>query len=225
MSGGKAVVEPADEQAASIEPNPAGKGVLKLLQEGHFRGVADVRLRVVFNDELTSLSTAAVEEQISAGTEQLRNAVTERVDTLAATEGLEDSTVTAIRELEAAFDSNVEDALAAYTAGTGGDTGEYLDNLQTGFATFYEGLEATLDQSSATTLSMSLLSDLQDTVMSLLDEFAEALTGASEILPALSAPRGNGVAFEKFLREYESLSSLPVTTDQETSPRQLDEMA
>ena len=116
--------------------------------------------------------------------------------------------VTAIRELEAAFDSNVEDALAAYTAGTGGDTGEYLDNLQTGFATFYEGLEATLDQSSATTPSTSLISDLQDTVTTLLEDFAETLAGASEILPALSDPRGNGVAFEKFLREYASLSSL-----------------
>jgi hypothetical protein len=46
------------------------RGVIRLLQEGHFKGVADVRLRINFNDELSQIEAsqtqAAAEEKVSA---------------------------------------------------------------------------------------------------------------------------------------------------------------
>ncbi len=45
-------ISPAERDDKNTE---ATKGVLGLLQEGHFKGVADVRLRINFFDELAAI--------------------------------------------------------------------------------------------------------------------------------------------------------------------------
>jgi len=54
-------------------------GVLRLLQEGHFKGVADVRLRINFHEAITQQQTeaarAAVPEAVGALTEQVASGV------------------------------------------------------------------------------------------------------------------------------------------------------
>ena len=68
------VAQPAAEN--NIDEDGA-KGVLRLLQEGHFKGVADVRLRINFHDELAAIEQAhlraSAQENTVPLTESLRN--------------------------------------------------------------------------------------------------------------------------------------------------------
>jgi hypothetical protein len=60
------------------------QGVLRLLQEGHFKGVADVRLRINFHDELAAMEAEAVQatsgEKISGITEDIGGVVNSFVE-------------------------------------------------------------------------------------------------------------------------------------------------
>lgn len=47
------------------------RGVIRLLQEGHFKGVADVRLRINFLDELQAAGTARAARTLQAGVDDL----------------------------------------------------------------------------------------------------------------------------------------------------------
>ena len=55
----KAIAEsspaPPQVENQAVQDDEKVKGVIRLLQEGHFKGVADVRLRINFFDELTAL--------------------------------------------------------------------------------------------------------------------------------------------------------------------------
>lgn len=52
-----------------------GEGVVRLLQEGHFKGVADVRLRINFYDQLQAATTQKSNEALATGSESLVAAV------------------------------------------------------------------------------------------------------------------------------------------------------
>ena len=72
------------------------KGVVRLLQEGHFKGVADVRLRINFHDELTQLSIQSVQVDFAGQVEQFEQGVDEAFATLlAAVESTEEQTAAA----------------------------------------------------------------------------------------------------------------------------------
>lgn len=48
-----------------------GEGVVGLLQEGHFKGVADIRLRINFYDQLQTATTEKTTEALATGSEAL----------------------------------------------------------------------------------------------------------------------------------------------------------
>jgi hypothetical protein len=75
--------EPEIEETTTESAEPTGeesngeqeKGVIRLLQEGHFKGVSDVRLRINFFDELAGIETA----QKQVATEENVNGILESV--------------------------------------------------------------------------------------------------------------------------------------------------
>ena len=53
-------------KAPEIENSAEGqKGVLRLLQEGHFKGVSDVRLRINFHDEISAMESEQLMEKLT----------------------------------------------------------------------------------------------------------------------------------------------------------------
>jgi hypothetical protein len=58
------------------------KGVLRLLQEGHFKGVADVRLRINFHDELAAIEQAQLRTSARENTAPLIESTQAIVQTL-----------------------------------------------------------------------------------------------------------------------------------------------
>lgn len=71
IKAAEAVEQPVTEQESTVEEtmeSSDSQGVLRLLQEGHFKGVADIRLRINFFDELAAVEAeklqAIADEQI-----------------------------------------------------------------------------------------------------------------------------------------------------------------
>ncbi|MFA5863381.1 MAG: hypothetical protein WC975_01700 [Phycisphaerae bacterium] len=62
---------PAGEETS--EQGTESKGVLRLLAEGHFKPVADVRLRINFYEELAQQSNANTSEQVTALNTKIMN--------------------------------------------------------------------------------------------------------------------------------------------------------
>lgn len=61
------IVLPEEEIAPPAEETEKQPGVLRLLQEGHFKGVADVRLRINFYDELQALESQSRMDAAGSG--------------------------------------------------------------------------------------------------------------------------------------------------------------
>jgi hypothetical protein len=63
----------AKQPEAAPEYEGRAKGVIRNLMEGHFKGVADVRLRINFHEELTGLEQSRVAEAIAPQNESLQD--------------------------------------------------------------------------------------------------------------------------------------------------------
>lgn len=57
--------------AGADDEGGAARGVIRLLQEGHFKGVADVRLRINFFDELQAAGAANAGRSLESGVQDL----------------------------------------------------------------------------------------------------------------------------------------------------------
>lgn len=208
------------------------RGVLRLLQEGHFKGVADVRLRINFYDELAAIEgarlRAVAEEKVTALTESVTPYVRNLVETGQIAEELANA-------LTDDFAQNVNHAIENFLQGQTPSKDALAGELTSAFHTFVASLAAMTTQSIETTDGL-----LEETavVEGILEEVAAELveggTAADEqtksksphdittafetalqqflaalndvrILPELSSPQGNGVAYRKFLDIYNEL--------------------
>ena len=133
------------KQAASGEQREEKvKGVLRNLQEGHFKGVADARLRINFFDELAATERdslgAVLEEEIPA----LLEDVVSELDTLLDSEALDEAGTATLVEVKMTFTVSVEQSVADFTEGTGIDFGSMLEGIQSAFDSLLESLEPLL---------------------------------------------------------------------------------
>lgn len=79
------------------------RGVLRNLQEGHFKGVADVRLRINFNDEITAMDQAKAEQVAEEGVTGLVDSINSQITSLLQTEEFDDETSAAISDATEIF--------------------------------------------------------------------------------------------------------------------------
>jgi hypothetical protein len=146
MGSPKAAGDESTEETPSV-PEPAGtraKGVLRLLQEGHFKGVADVRLRINFHAELTAIAhenlVPVVEDKVAG----IISAVSIQVDILVTSGELTDEqTGTATDALEA-FREALEQLVEEFIADGGADTSSLLGEVETAFEVLVEALSPLL---------------------------------------------------------------------------------
>ncbi len=205
-----------------------GKGVLSLLQEGHFKGVSDVRLRINFFEQLTAIETAKL--QAVAG--QKVNAVLESVggivDTFLAAEenGLTEEQTAGVSELQETF-----------VQAASGYTNEPVTDLNNAFEDFVEALRdlfappvQTQEENTTTETESTdapelpwqiFIEDLQSAFTTATNELTQAFAEV-RILPELSEPNGNGVAYEKFLARYNELRGLQTPSDEQPGSEPLD---
>ena len=205
-----------------------GKGVLGLLQEGHFNGVSDVRLRINFIEQLNAIEAAKLqvvaEEKVNAVLESVGGIV----DTFLAAEenGLTEEQTAGISELQETFVQAVS-----------GYTNEPVIDLNNAFEDFVEALRnlfappAQTQEENTTTEAESadapglawqtFIEDLQSAFTTATNELTQAFAEV-RILPELSEPNGNGVAYEKFLAIYNELHGLKTPSNEQPNSEPLD---
>ena len=217
------VPAPVDDTATPgpepVEPAPveAGSpGVLRLLEAGHFRGVADVRLRIVHAEKLAAAALRAAEAPVRDAAAALASAVAGRLaaDEVPAEAGGDGP---ATEELAAALDAAVDD----YFRADAPDPEALAASLTSVFDTFVLGFvpatgadavpvddgavdEAAADAATTAEPTTGLVADLEQLFADGLQAILAALAEAAE-LPPLGEARGNGRAYEKFLAEYLAL--------------------
>ena len=204
-----------------------GKGVLRLLQEGHFKGVSDVRLRINFFEELNAIEAG----KLQAVAEQKVNAVLESVG------GIVDTFLEEENDLTEEQTAGVSMLQESFVQAASGYTNEPVADLNNAFDDFVEALRnlftlpAQTQEENTTTEAESpdapelpwqtFIEDLQSAFTTTANELTQAFAEV-QILPELSEPNGNGVAFEKFLAIYNELHGLQSTSDEQPESEPLD---
>ncbi len=139
------VEPPAADPPEPVEAEDSGQraaGVLRKLQEGHFKGVADVRLRINFHEEIAAAEAAAAASATSQGVDDLTRAVNAVIDQLGAGEALTGEKSPAILEAQETFNQAVSDAAAATLGAEPIDGEGLIGGLQEAFDSLVTAIEA-----------------------------------------------------------------------------------
>ncbi len=194
-------------------------GVLRLLTAGHFEGVADVRLRIVFHDELEALQAEAAMAATTEAVNALTEAVEAPLDELTSSGALSTEQVAALDELQQGFQQEATDAVEQFrTVPDAAEAPEVLiAGLQSAFDDLVVPLEALLASSALGEPLPEPMADAPDVAPDVLraigDSFAAALAEVNKALatqltlPPVSPPPGNGSAYGKFLAVYDELNA------------------
>lgn len=225
--------EPVEEQDDGGE----GKGVLRLLQEEHFKGVADVRLRINFFDKLMALQTAQVQAAAAEKAPEAASDVAAVVDSFTAENELSEQQLADIEQLKAQFEQAAtepaEDPVAAITSAFQA----FVEALQNLFAQVVEAQQpeeepagepsgeqigaGSTEESEPTPEAnegpdwQGFIENLQAAFSAALQELESDLSSVAA-LPPLSEPSGNGVAYEKFLTIYNQMLGIEPAPEEST---------
>lgn len=121
--------------AASPAADESLRGVIRLLQEGHFRGVADVRLRINFAEELQGIQAASTGALLGEGVPVLQEELNAAIDAFAEDSDLSEEAAAELRSAQTGFTTEVGALLEE-----GGLTTDAFAALRTAFQDFLEAL-------------------------------------------------------------------------------------
>ena len=229
---GSQLVEPAGDEPSDGE----ARGVLRNLEAGHFRGVADLRLRINFADQILTAELEAASRVASQTAADFVADANVAIDEFVGAVGEPtDEQQAAVERARNVFATALSDATAAglssddLVAALSGSIEQFITTLSSIFAPppidpLPEGADA-LGVTEATGEAES--TDAEPGVTAIVDELAEALgialgefessSGTVSTLPPPSSPSGNGVAYAKFLSEYNELYGTPDSEPSETA--------
>jgi hypothetical protein len=209
------------------------KGVLRLLQQGHFKGVADVRLRINFHDDIAAMEQAQAAAIANEGSSDILETVTSGIDTMLKSENLDEQATEAIGEalgtlntsltnstdnpleaLKSAFDQFVTSFNSAFESTDEPDS-EATTATSTPAQTAAtaseptvaadEGIETPVLGESSSFDYNKFIADMIDTFTQKLNEVQSAIDNI-QVLPELSQPSGKGGAYDKFLAIYNQIN-------------------
>jgi hypothetical protein len=247
--------DPAGEpQVVNIEAaeddGEEGQGVIELLQEGHFKGVSDVRLRINFFDELAAIEAGELKTAAEGSINGVLGAVGGDSELLLALSEVPEDGEEGLQGLQEAFAAAVNGAKEEFMGSETPSKDGLVEAINWAFEAFIEGLgelfgpepevmeeealaggvdggEQTSDTQGAGEESgvflepapetapapsmeealASYISGLKAAFEAAMWDFSGALDGVV-VLPELSQPSGNGVAYEKFLVIYSEMRGL-----------------
>jgi len=119
------------------------EGVLRLIQEGHFHGVADVRLRINFSDELQQISARNTGQALEGGAQELTTNLTAELEKI----GTEFELPAETEELAASFREKMDQIIGDTKDGKT-DLTTALASMHAEFATLLDALKAAMTGSS-----------------------------------------------------------------------------
>ena len=144
-----------DVVETTVVESGTGEGALRLLQAGHFQGVADLRLRINFHEELAVRQEQAVMQVVEEHMSIVMTTVSGQVDGLLGSGDLTDVQTDSVYEVLMIFQSSLTMTATADTSlstlSAQSPTGESLiAELQSAFTSLWDSLETLLMQSAVT---------------------------------------------------------------------------
>jgi hypothetical protein len=206
------------------QSNEKEKGVIRNLLDGHYKGVADIRLRINFFDELSSIEENARISSFQNALPDFQNTLDSSFSRLLENQDLDEQQLEQITNKKNSLDLTLKDL-----TGQGMSSGELFNIVETETNTFLDTIQSVLE--SAKNISIEPEESAESVAQSTnpLSEFMDQVNGALTtlkndglsitVLPELSEPSGNGVAYEKFLAIYQELQGIGniTETDQNAS--------
>jgi hypothetical protein len=157
----------------SVESTESARGVIRNLLDGHFRGVADVRLRINFAEEIAALEADKAAEQTRTGISNINGMVVSEIESFLGTEGLDEGLSAVISDGIAAF-SPVEGAVDPSITVPVSPDSDPIAQLQSTFSAYIDSIRTALVE-----LPQDVPEDVTETPYdSLLDE---SLTPETEV--------------------------------------------
>ncbi len=133
-------VLPEDGQESSEEQ----KGVIRNLLEGHFKGVADVRLRINHSEELSAIENSQLKSFVTENIGNVSSPITETINGFFGDDGQEltiQAEYDAVKELEQLFLQEVNSAKEAFLASEEPSITLLEDELNNAFQSLIQSLE------------------------------------------------------------------------------------
>ena len=192
------------------------KGAVRLLQAGHFKGVADVRLRINFHEELSQLGSQNVKAEFESASEDFLAGLDEGFSNLNEGTGATEDQLSSATELFDGFKSSIQDQANVFFKDSGTDFRALANSFQAGFEALVSELQtllaaATADSSPADSTDEpsegSPFDDFRALFSAQLDQLVDSVEQAPSVLPEVSEPTGNGVAFAKFMEILDGLNA------------------
>ena len=234
VSATVAATDTVVESLESDEREGSESGVIRNLLDGHFKSVADVRLRINFADEIAAMEAEKAAELTQTGITEINGTVAGAIETFLQTEGLDEGIAAIISDGLQNFDS-----ISAEAALTESDSiaqlkstfDAYIGSIRTGLAGLSQPvpeeitetpenlmLEQTATKETSAPSATAETSTIPDWQLAV-EQFITDLTTSFEtaisalntelenlsVLPELSEPSGNGRAYDKFLAIYNQM--------------------
>ncbi len=203
-----------DDDAVQVTIGEQDKqpGVIRNLLAGHYKGVADVRLRINFADRLSALQEQERMSTLRSAADGLRSDVDSALSALSNSLELDPAQLESLKDLQSKFEAAVDSAAAETSPA---DLQEQLESsamdiissvkeLLAGNKTLEAGETAEVPAEGEEPVPDPLqaaLSGLEKSITESL-QLALAADDQTSLLPPLSSPNGKGAAYAKFLNMY-----------------------
>ncbi len=224
------------------------RGVLRLLREGHFQGVADLRLRINFHEELQQTASREAQGVFISGGQELVTTLNGSIDEMGTAFNFEaDALMDDFKEMTGPLFSGATDkpfdadaAMEKMTEAFNGllsalnelaveQESSVMEAVEGGVSATAESALPGVDTPATDPLtegSSNVASTFKDALANLQEWFdkekaaLETKLAATQSLPELSSPQGKGAAYERFLAIYNSLQTPTSSTGDETGGSQ-----
>jgi len=169
-SPGTASLSPGHAAETSEAVEPAGgdgdtddgqRGVIRLLQSGHFHGVADVRLRINFAAELQGIQSADTASLLNNALPDIKQQLNDAIDTFLSSNSLTEEESAVLQAARDAFNNQIDNLLGDGTAQQGDN--DVFAELRTAFEDFLNGLLPPQESDSQSIISVDVTAEVSAT--------------------------------------------------------------
>ncbi len=201
-------------------------GVIRLLEAGHFKGVADVRLRINFHDQLEQRAADKTADTLRRGADELVKTTVSKTDEVLTSFTTDEAAREAVGASLDGFSESVDTTVATASKADDLDLDAITSDLRAAFDDLVQGLgdlfgptdvdsfgidapvsvAPTADDPPAIDAFEAALTELTDAFDLALSSLIESVE-SSVYLPDPSPAPGNGSAYDKFLGVYHNLGS------------------
>ena len=218
-------IDSDDDRSPSVKADNV-PGVIRLLEAGHFKGVADVRLRINFHDQLQQRAADKAADTLRTGADELVKTTASKTDEVLTSFATDQASREAVQASLGEFSESVDATLATALKADDLDLDAITSDLRAAFDDLVGGLRDLFGSDEADTFGADALVSVAPTagIPPAIDAFEAALTELTEAfdlalsslmesvesslyLPDPSPAPGNGSAYDKFLAIYHNLGS------------------